>query len=190
MLFTRKTRLLVAAAIVFVGYQSIDDSSTETIVQSVTAAEEAAAETTPAAANTKTLLGAVPDGTTTSFADFKKKVPAGIADLLNFANPQSITRKGNHFILDGAGGTMTAPQGEVTLQKRVEFDVDPKSADVSVKNMKGVNIKLSVLPLELKEAKLVVDPNGDTKITGKVSASSYLPNVPFTLTFGPDGQLK
>ena len=85
---------------------------------------------------------------------------------------------------------MTEPQAEVTLQKRVEFDVDPNSTDVSIKNVKGVTVKLSVITMDLKEAKLVVDANGDTTVSGKLSASSWLPNVPFALTFGPDGKLK
>lgn len=141
-------------------------------------------------ASTKTLLGAVPDGSTVPYADFKKQV-GPLADLLGFASPQSITRKGNHFILDNAGpATMTEPQAEVTLQKRVEFDVDPNSTDVSIKNVKGVTVKLSVITMDLKEAKLVVDANGDTTVSGKLSASSWLPNVPFALTFGPDGKLK
>lgn len=193
MLFTRKTRLLVAATLVFVSYQIIDQASRQTVVRQATTAEKVEAATILAPPTTKTLLDAVPDGSTTSYAEFRKTVGSQLADLLNFANPKSITRSGNHIVLDCAGpgpATMTAPQGEVSLQKRVEFDIDPTSTDVSVKNMKGVTIKLAVIAMELTEAKLLVDANGDTKISGKLSASSWLPSVPFTLTFGPDGQLK
>ena len=140
---------------------------------------------------TQTLLAAVPDGSTVKYADFQKAVGPDHADILNFCNPQTITRNGNHLIMDCAAAATTSNQAvEVTIAKRVELDIDPQSAALSAKNITGVSVKVSVVAMDLKEATLDRDANGDTKVTCKLLASKWLPYVPYSLTIAPDGTVK
>lgn len=141
---------------------------------------------------TKKLIGAVSDGTTVTYAEFRKKVGNQTADLLSWANPQTITRNGNHVILDSAGkATMTSPSGvEVTIAQRVEFDIDPNSKELSISNVQGITVKLSAIAMDLSEAKLTPVANGDTTVSGKLKAARWLPRVPFSITIAPDGSVR
>src|SRR5262249_21520065 len=67
---------------------------------------------------------AVPDGSTVKYSDFQKQVGTDITDLLPGATPDTITRQGNHIIIDSSSDTtQQLGSAELKLAKRVEFDL-------------------------------------------------------------------
>jgi len=141
---------------------------------------------------TQLLLLAVPDNTTVSYAAFQKSVGAPLANLLDVANPQSLSRKGNHVVLNCAAVVSNSAHGvTVNAQKIIEFDLDVNApAGLSISKITGVSMKQSLLSGDLKEFTLVPDASGDSTLTGKLQVSRWLPFVTFTRTIGADGTVK
>ncbi len=132
---------------------------------------------------------AVPDGQSISFADFRKKAGDKIANLLAFASPTKISRKGNHITLDCANGASISHGGKtLTCGSKVEFDLVPNGTVLELANVKGVTITVGSVPMDLKEANIQPDANGNTQVDGSLEVSRWLPNIPFSVTLGPDGK--
>ncbi len=132
---------------------------------------------------------AVPDGKSISFADFRKNAGDKIANLLAFASPTKISRKGNHITLDCANGASISHGGKtLTCGSKVEFDLVPNGNVLELTNVKGVTITVSSVPMDLKEANIQPDANGNTQVDGSLEVSRWLPNIPFSVTLGPDGK--
>lgn len=134
-------------------------------------------------------IKAVPDGQSVSFADFRKNAGDKVANLLAFASPTKISRKGDHVTLECANGASISHGGKtLTCGKRVEFDLVPNGAVLELKNVTGVTVTVSSLVLDLKEATVQPDANGNTQVDGSLEVSWLLPNIPFSVTLGPDGK--
>ncbi len=139
---------------------------------------------------TQTLLQAVPDNSTVSYAAFQQAVGAPLDTLLDPASPQSLSRNGNHVTVTCAGASSSAQGVDVTVQKTVEFDIDPNAPGLSITNITGVKMKQSLVSGDLKAISVVPDANGDNQVTGKVQVSRFLPFVTFNRTVGADGTIK
>ncbi len=132
---------------------------------------------------------AVPDGKTVTFADFRKNAGDKIANLLAFASPTSISRKGDHITLDCANGASISHGGKtLTCGSKVEFDLVPNGSVLELTNVKGVTITVSSVTADLKDATIQPDANGNTQVDGSLEISRWLPNIPFSVTLGPDGK--
>lgn len=136
------------------------------------------------------IVNAVPDGGSVSYDEFRKKVGDEVADLLSWANPKRITRDGNHFILESDGGSTRRGSATINIKKKVEFDLDRSSSELSARNIKGVSVDIPgyIFSLDLKEADIAHDVNGNTRIQTRLLVSRFLPYVKYDVTLGPDGQ--
>lgn len=134
-------------------------------------------------------LDAVPDGTTVAYSDLVKNADPGVVQALAWANPQSVSRNGNHFVIT-CGSASSMSQGGITINigQKIEFDLDPTSPDLAVTNLTGVTAsKGSVGPYSIRSATIAVDSSGNTTVSGKLEVSRWLPKLPFTVKFDKDG---
>lgn len=139
----------------------------------------------------KQIFDAVPDGTTVSYEDFCKKVDPTVAKLLPWVTPKTISRRGKHLTLVCASATTHKSHGiEVKTAKTIQFDLAASAGAVVLTNIDGIKVSPSnALPsLELKEARLSKNKDGNKVINGKLRVSAFLPMIPFTVTLGDDGK--
>ncbi len=137
------------------------------------------------------IVKALPDGTPVKYDDFRKKVGTDVTDLLPWATPDTITRHGNHIVLDSpSAGTQQLGNGvELKTDKKVEFDVNKANGLLTLTGIKGIKVSISgAAALDLRELTLARDGNGNIVVSGKLLLSRFLPYLPFKVTLGPDGQ--
>lgn len=137
------------------------------------------------------IVNALPNGTPVKYDDFRKKVGTDVTDLLPWATPDTITRNGNHIVLDSpAAGTQQLGNGvELKTDRKVEFDLSRANGSFTLTGVKGVKVSISgAAALDLKELTLTQDGNGNIVVSGKLLVSRFLPYLPFKVTLGPDGQ--
>ncbi len=137
------------------------------------------------------IIKALPNGTPMKYDDFQRKVGTDITDLLPWATPDTITRNGNHIVLDSAAsGTQQLGNGvELKTDKRVEFDLSRANGSFTLTGIKGIKVSIGgAAALDLKELTLTKDSSGNIVVSGKLLVSRYLPYLPFKVTLGPDGQ--
>jgi hypothetical protein len=138
------------------------------------------------------IVDALPDGVPVKYDDFKSKVGTDLVSLLPGANPDTITRNGNHITIDSSKeSTQALGSAELKLAKRVEFDLTSAGGALSLTNVKGIKVSVSsgAPAFELHQVNISRDGSGNTTISGKLNVSRFLPYLPFKFTIGPDGQL-
>lgn len=139
---------------------------------------------------TQRLIDALPDGQSVKFDDFAKNVDSPLTSFIGWSSPQTITRTGKHVVVTLAQpASKTDGSVTVNLAQTIEFDFDLNASDLTIKNMTGVRVTASALlsNLELKEAVLAEDGNGNTTVTGKLLIKSWLPYATFKVKVDKDG---
>ncbi len=134
-------------------------------------------------------LDLIPDGSSMSYDDFKKKAGTDIGKLLSWASPKTITRKGSHIIIESTGAASTTTGSTtISVADKVEFDVETTTTGLAVKNIKGVTVDAGAGAMPLRKATLSVDANGNTTVKASLELFWWAPYITHTTTLGPDGK--
>jgi hypothetical protein len=84
------------------------------------------------------ILSAIPNGQTISFAAFAKQV-GPIANALAFTQPKQLSRQNSLVTITCAGpGKISSPQGSLEHQATVTADVAETGTNVTLNNINGV----------------------------------------------------
>ena len=120
------------------------------------------------------VLSAIPDGQSISYADFAKAV-GPIANSIAFAQPQSLSRQGSVVTIACAGaGTDSSPKGSISHQATVTATVSETATSVTLDNIQGITAHNSD-GLGGTVTKVVITPmsNGHFQLTVTVSLGFF-----------------
>lgn len=134
------------------------------------------------------LLEVVPDGGSISYDELTKKVGPEVSQMFSWAKPKSISRKGNHFIVECEPGA-SVDAGGVTLKlaEKVEADLTVYPDGIGLSNVKGANVSWAGFNLlKVREVRIQRDGTDKVKVSGKADISRFLPSVPFSVTLSAD----
>ncbi len=134
------------------------------------------------------LLEVVPDGGTITYDDLLKKVGPEVSQLFSWAKPKTISRNGNHFILECEPGASVAAGGiTLKLANKVEADLTVYSDGIGLTGVKGANVSWGGFNLlKVREVRIQRDGTDKVKVSGKAEVSRFLPYVPFNVTLSAD----
>lgn len=134
------------------------------------------------------LLEVVPDGGSITYDELTKKVGPEVQQLFAWAKPKTISRNGNHFILECDPGASVAAGGiTLKLAQKVEADLTVYPDGVGLTGVKGANVSWGGFNLlKVREVRIERDGNDKVKVSGKAEISRFLPYVPFSVTLSAD----
>lgn len=131
------------------------------------------------------VYNAVPDGGTVSYNDFAKKVRQEVADFAKLARVTSLSRKGDHFVLDCNPGTAYSTQGiSIVVKKQLEFDVKAGKNSAEFSGVSGISAELpqGLGSARVTDAKVELDANGSITVSGNVRIDAWSLTLPFNFT--------
>jgi len=142
-------------------------------------------EPAPVAAKEKVkidLFAVIPDGTSLTFDEFRKRVGNDFASKFDKLKPNSVTRAGNHFVLSTDGTAHSKYGLTVYVAQSVTFTAVKDGEVLTATNIDGIDVQVGPKRLRLRQVVITPLPGNQARIEGKLEISASLPYLPISVT--------
>jgi hypothetical protein len=134
------------------------------------------------------ILNAIPDNGSITYAQFQQKVPD--AKFISFANPQSLSRVGQHVSeTNSAAGSLSLQSATIKTDTNVQFDVGFTSTSIVFSNVSGVHVSQGLVGGDLTNLSVSPLANGHYVINGTIHVGFIFGNVSFSKEIDQNGNV-